>query len=393
MNLGSLGTSNPLGQFLQPEPGPGSGSGSLQDRMNGLAPGDAPGSPVRAGMPGSGQDWQGHQVGDIGTMPSYGQIQGLYEDPNQAANSAAIQQGYGQGLQGYGPGGSSLAGVTHLGATANANAANINTGMSNNLLGQQQADINRLRDIANGVGPSLAQEQAKQQSDANIAAQMGMMGSQRGASNSSLGLRQAQNAAAQANQQGVQAGVLGRMQEEMAAQQQLTGALSGTQSQVMQGAQAQAALNQQANLQNAGAANASTLQQGAMDQQTALANLQAQLQAGQININQYNAMLQAQLAQSNNQWTANQNFGGLVTGENTQIQGINAGVGINQSNNSMGLTGAGIAGAAGLGAGALSAASDEALKFNVRDAARSIKAFLSQLGDSPGRGFRLMEVG
>ena len=340
---------------------------------------------------GVGQGGNTEGLGDKGGPITYGQLQGMYTDPNAAANNAAIQQGYGQTLQGYGPGGSSLAGLTQLGAVANANGAGIQTGQSNALLGGQLQNINQLNAQAQGQGPSVAQVQAQQQGQANVAAQMAMMGSQRGASNSALGQRAAAEQGAQANQQAVQAGVLGRTQEELAAQQQLTGALSGTQGQVMQGAQAQAGLNQQAGLQNAQAANTSTLQQGSMNQQAALANLQAQLQAGQINLNQYNAMLQAQLNQSNNQFAASQNLGSTLTNENTQLQGIQAGVGINSSNNALGLTGAGIAGAAGLGAGALTAASDRMLKSDIRSAKRSIKEFLSQLPKSPTAGFALWE--
>lgn len=331
---------------------------------------------------------------DAGFELPYQQVKDLYTDQNAAANNAAIQAGYGQTLSGYGHGGSSLAGITHLGATTQMNAAGIDQANSNNLLHGQLQDINALNMQAQGQGPSVAAEQAKQQSEANIAAQMGVIGSQRGGGNSALGLRQAQDQAAQSQQQAVQAGVMGRTQEEMAARQQLTGALQGTQAQAMQGAQAQAGMQQQANQQNAGAMNQANLQQGQMNQDVQLGNLQAQLQAGQIDINQYNNMLQAQLAQSNNQLTANMNFGGTLVNENTQLQGLQAGQAINSANNSMGLVGAGIGGLSTVGAGVLSApkGSDRRLKTNVRPGDRSVKAFLASIAEAPSSGFARLEA-
>ena len=339
---------------------------------------------------------------------TYGQLQQQFTDQNAAANQAAINQGYGMQLN-YTPAQSAVAGLTQLGAMQNMNAAQIQTGQSNALMAGQAQNINALNAMAQGQGPSLAQEQAKHQGEANIAAQMGIMGSQRGASNAALGLRSAADQAAQANQQAVQAGVLGRTQEELGARQQLAGALQGATGQAQQGAQAQAQLQQQAAASNQMAQNQGALQQGAMNQQTAMqnaqaqqqtnmANLQAMLQAGQINMQQYDAMLQAQLNQSNNQLTASMGLGGLLVGENSQLQGIGAGVGINAANNSMGLLGAGIAGgatlgAAGLQAAGLQAASDRALKRRIHGASRSVKDFLNQLGDAPASSFRLMEVG
>ena len=311
-------------------------------------------------------------------------------DPNAAANQAAIQGGMNQQLQGYGPGGSSLAGVTHLGNVANAGTAQIATGQSNNILGGQLQNINQLNAQAQGQGPSLAQQQAQQQSQANIAANMATIGSQRGSANSALGLRQAGEAAAQANQQSVQAGVMGRTAEEMNAQQQLAGALGQTQGQVQQGAQAQAQLGQQASLQNAQAANAMTSQQGQMNQATTMANLQASLQAGQINMDQYNAMLTAQLQQSNNAFTAQQNYAQLATNSDltNQAEQMHLGQSISSQNQQMGS--AIIGGGAAL-AGAGLAASDARLKTGIKSASRSMKDFLSQISaGTPTSGFALM---
>lgn len=331
-------------------------------------------------------------IGQVNNAPiNQAQQAQAYVDPMAAANYASIAGMQGTMLQGYGPGGSSLAGITQLGGVTNANQANIATNQSNALLGGQVSNINALNAEAQGQGPNPAAIAAQQQTQANIAANMAEIGSQRGSSNSALGLRQAQEQNATAQQQGVQSAVQGQAAQELAAQQQLTGALSGTQGQVQQGAQAQAALTQQTALANQGAANASTLQQGTMSQQTALANLSAQLQAGQINMNEYNAMVQAQMTQSANDFSAQQNYAGLVTGENTTLQGVQRGVDENVNNNNLGMVSAGVAGAAGVGAGALTAMSDRRVKTEIRPATRDIKSFLSQIAASmPRSGFALL---
>ena len=331
-------------------------------------------------------------IGQEGSPPITNANQAaLYTDPMAQANYNAIAGMGSTMLQGYGAGGSSLAGITQLGNVTNANQANIATGQSNALLGGQVANINALNAEAQGQGPNPAAIAAQQQTQANIAANMAQVGSQRGSSNSALGLRQAAQQNATAQQQGVQAAVQGQAAQELSAQQQLTGALSGTQGQVQQGAQAQAALTQQTALANAGAANASTLQQGTMNQQTSLANLSAQLQAGQINMNEYNAMVQAQMTQSNNDFAAQQNYGQLVTNENTQLQGVYGENAANISANNLGMTSAGIAGGAGVAAGALTAMSDRRVKKDVRSASRSIGDFLSQIAAGlPRTGFSLL---
>lgn len=299
---------------------------------------------------------------------------------------------------------SPLAGLTTLGAVANANAPGIDTSTSTALQAGQIGQINALNQQAAGNGPSVAALQAQAQGEQNVSNAMAMMGSQRGSANSALGLRSADNSIASADQNAMYAGVLGRTQEELNAQQQLTGALGTAQGQTMQGAQAQAGLQSTANLQNAGALNQAMLTQGTMGQQTSLANAAQAEQTGlsnltqqgttqALNANEYNAMLQAQMTQSNNQLTAQQNYANLVTDENTQLQGIAAKVGISNAANMMGLAGAGIAGGAGIAAGALTA-SDRRLKTNIKSADRSMKAFLSAMGVSINNkrsGFALLE--
>ncbi len=334
---------------------------------------------------------QSSGIGDrFGPMTNQ-QYWNTFQDPNQGANSNAIEGMRNTYLNGYQPGGASLAGLTTLGQTANAQAANIDTGQSQNLMGGQVQNINALNAQAQGQGPSVAAETARQQGEQNTKAQMAVLGSQRGASNSALGMRAAQDSAATQRQGAAQNAVMGRAQEAMGARQQLTGALGGATQQAQQGAQAQAQLSQQAGMQNAQAANQSTLQQGQMDVQTKLANLQAQLQAGQINANEYNSYVQAMLSQNNNDWGAQMNAANQFMQENTQLQGIYAGQSIASSNNALGLTSAGISGGAGAVGTAITAASDRGLKTGIHSATRSIKDFLSQLGSSAPAGFALME--
>lgn len=179
-------------------------------------------------------------------------------------------------------------GVTNAGGVGLGNAAQqgvvnagnttINTGQSNALLGGQVANINQLGQEAAGNGPSPAALQAQQTTQQNIANQMAAMSSQRGASNSALGLRSAMNATAAANQTGVQAAVQAKAAEQLAAQNQLTSALSGTQGQVMQGAQAQGTLDQNIALANAASGNAAAA--GNTSAQNAILNAQGQLSQG-----------------------------------------------------------------------------------------------------------------
>lgn len=293
---------------------------------------------------------------------------------------------------------SPLAGLTTLGNVSNAGNTNINTGTSGALTGGQIQQINNLNAQAHGQGPSLAEQQAKQVAQTNIANQAALIASQRGSSNSALGLRSAGEQGAAANQQAVQAAVQGRTAEELNAQQQLTGALGTAQGQTMQGAQAQAALDQQTNAANIAARNAAMQQQGAMTQQTNLANAAQGEQTGlanlsskgatnTLNANQADAALQAQINQANNQQTANENYAGLVTNEDTQLYGINAGVGISNTSNALGLIGAGIAGGAAIGAAGIT--SDENLKTNIKSGTKSIKDFLSKVSVSNSSSYNL----
>ena len=329
-----------------------------------------PSSPLTGGQEGTFAGAGNTDIGNRtpGATLSNNQLQQLYVSPNSAAinNNIAAGQGLGSPLQG-------LSGLTA--APATMGAAGINTATSNPIMQAQLQQINQLNAQAQGQGPSPATVAAQQAAQQNVQNEMAMIASQRGGgANTALGLRNAQNAMAQANQQGVQAATLGKTQEELQAQQQLTGALGGAQGQAQQGAQAQASIQAQTNATNVQQQN-----------QVAMQQLQAQLQAGQINIQQYNAMLQAQMTQANNQLAANMNYGGQMVGENTQLQGIAAGLTIANNQQNTQLLGAGIGAGGAVLAGGLQAASDINLKTNIKDGNRSVKDFLSKIGKAPSK--------
>ncbi len=377
------------------------------------------------------------------TAPVDGQFQ--YADPN-AYKGAHTGQVYDDINYGFDRAGQSapMAGLTQLGHAAQyggaqvgampmlqgasiapqmmTGAAGLNTAQDNQYAAAQNAGINALAAQAQGMGPSVAETQARQQAQQNIAAQMGALGSQRGAGNAALGQRAAAMQGAQANQAAAQAGALGRSQEALSAQQQLTGALGGARGQSQSTATTQANLNQQANLANQGAFNQAGLQQaslnqqaglanqslagqtaqanagymqqaglanqgalnqyglqqGAMNQQTALANQQAIMQQTGMNNQQYAAYLQALQTQNQQDVQNQQAYQNAIQSSELGIYGANAGVNINQANNTMGAVGAGIS-AAGALAG-LAAASDRRLKTEIHSAETALGAFLATFG-------------
>lgn len=273
---------------------------------------------------------------------------------------------------------------SQIGTAPLAALTNLGSAQSAPILNAQLQQINALNRQAQGVGPSVAEQQAKIQADNAINNQMAVAASQRGSSNPTLALRAAQIQAQQTRQQAIQAGILGKTQEQLSAQQQLTGALGNTQGQQLQQAQAQAGLYQGVNLANQGVQNQTDLANLQAAQQTSLANLQAQQSTMGMNTNEYNAMIQAQMALGNTNLTAAENYANLVEQQNLAIRGIQAGLQMNMANNQMGLTGAEIAGGAAIG-GQLIAASDARLKTKIQSGARDMKNFLSQLS-SPSKG-------
>lgn len=127
-----------------------------------------------------------------------------------------------------------------------------------NLVGQLEAQ-------AAGQGPSLAQSQLQSATDRNIQQQAALAASARGRT-AGQGMRAAQMGAATANQQAARQSAETRMQEQMAARQQLAGVSSDARGQDIGLATNQAGLSQQANLANQQAALQAQAQKDAMSQ-------------------------------------------------------------------------------------------------------------------------------
>lgn len=351
----------------------------------------------------SGQPSQtASMIGTTNDQLTQGQQAAAFIDPNTAALEQQIQ-GIPTNNQAPQITASPLAGLTTLGQNANAGQVAINTAPSNAVAAGQMSNINMLNAQAQGQGPNPAAMQAAASGEQNVANEMAMVGSQRGSSNSSLGLRSAGEAVANANQQTAYNAALATQQQEVAAQGELQQALGTTEGQAQQGAQAQAGLQQSTTQTNAAANNQAMLQQGAMGQQTQLANqsteeqsatadLAAQQGTQNLNANQYDAAVQAGMNLSNNDMTAAENYANLVTSEATALHGQNANLAVSQNANMLGLQSAGIAGTAALGAATATAVSDKDRKENIRSAERSVSDFLSQIADT-GReeGFALWQ--
>jgi len=259
-------------------------------------------------------------------------------------------------------------GGAQIGPTATYGGAQLNGGQYNQVYGQEQGLASQLGAQAQGLGPSVAQVTAQQQAGQNLQNQMAMLGSQRGSSNPALAQQAALNAGSSANQQAAQQAVLGRTQEELGAQQNLSALQGQMGSQATNFANANAGLAQQAGLANQGALNANNLaqagmyqqaglsnqqdinqfglQQGQMNQATTAANLQQQLAQGQLNAQQYNEYMNnlqgMNLAQYQGQMAGQQ----LATNQNLGINQINSGAYNNAASNRSSTTG-GMLGALG----------------------------------------------
>lgn len=186
------------------------------------------------------------------------------------------------------------AGVTNATwANANANQAGIaqagsasaapvymNQDQANSARSAQGQLIGNLQQTAQGLGPSIAQEQLRQSTNANINQQMAAARSMHG--NARLAaLRNASMIGAASQQQANSQAAALRAQEIAAAQGQLGNALSTQRGQDVTQAAQQAALEQQRALANAG-----------FQQQSGLANAQLEQGANQFNTAALNAMSQ-----------------------------------------------------------------------------------------------------
>jgi hypothetical protein len=278
---------------------------------------------------------------------------------------------------------------TQQGQAVNATAANINNTNQTQDRGQQQNLNAQLALQAQGGGPSVATDTLKQGEQANIANQMAMLASQRGqGGNAALGLRGAQDAAASGSQQVAGAAATARDQEQLNAQGQLAGNLSGMSAQDQTNAAAQAGLQQQVALQNAslgtgvnttnaGAANAVNAQNASLAQQTALANqaatLQQQAETDQASLGLDNSQLNA--AQGDTQAAeAAAQLGQAYSSQNQQGQEA-------ASSARSGMAG-GLLGGAASAIGSVASSSDEEEKTDIAPAGGSM--INNYLNSTPG---------
>ena len=158
--------------------------------------------------------------------------------------------------------------------------------------GGQTRLMGQLEEQAAGRGPSLAAGQLREATDRNLAQQAGAAAA--GGGSAGLARRQLATGAAQANQQAGRDAAQMRIQEQMAARQQLQGVAQTGREQDINVANAQAQLQQQTSLANQAAINSRAGQQAGLTQQAGLAGAES------LNARQYQqASLNAQLALAN----------------------------------------------------------------------------------------------
>lgn len=255
--------------------------------------------------------------------------------------------------------GSAISGTNTNYTSPLAGLTTINTGNTGQVYGQQQAQIGQLQALASGSGPSLAALQAQQSGQQNLANEAALIASQRGgAGNTALGLRSAADQAAATAQQTQQAAVQGRTAEQLGAEGVLSNALSTAGSQQAQQAQAQAQLQQN----------------------TALANLTAQLQTGKLNAQQYNAMVQELLGASAQQQQGQEAYGQLVNNSNITLQQMNNAANQVPVQQALGFGSAALNAAGSVGAKV--ATSDKTLKTNIKSGNKNITDFLNTISKS-----------
>jgi hypothetical protein len=363
---------------------PGENGGGGDNPYGGRAPGGGGG---RAGGQQTLQSGAFYEP-DAGSSsaPTY-QAAGVADDPNAKNIYGVINSELNQRANQSAPqlGSASMYGGAQISPTMMTSGAQLDTGSDLQYQGAQNAQINQLAAIASGQGPSVAATTAAQQRDANVAASMAMLGSQRGSSSTASGLLASQNAAAGADNAAAQQAALGRAQEAMAAQQQLTGALGGARGQTQATSQYQAGLQQQADLANQSAYNQQAQAQANLYQQAGLANAgaqnqfdlanqQAQLSQTGMNNQAYNAGLASYMGQNQQDITNAMTEQQQIANEELQRYGIDNNVAIQQQQM------AAQAGASGVAAlGALAMMSDERAKEEIRPGAGEVRSFLDGL--------------
>jgi hypothetical protein len=302
-------------------------------------------------------------------------------------------------VPGQGPAPATIAKTT--GPTAAYNGFNTDKAYTPDATAAQNALMAQLAGQANGTAPSLAQNQLQQGQQANIAATMAALASQRGQANP-LAQRQAMQQMGDINAQTNQQAATARLQEQAQAQG-LLGQVSGQA--VGQGLTARG--------QDIGIAG----QNAGFQQEAGLAgyqgNLQTNLAQGQIGATQagqlfgaqqtagaLNAQLTSQQQAQYNTLMAQYAQMGLSTDQANQqatieVQKIKSAQDLEHAKASSNMLGGLVGGAAGILGGM--AASDRALKTDIKPGDAKLEAFLSAVGahdykykdDKFGKGRRI----
>jgi hypothetical protein len=237
-------------------------------------------------------------MGDIGAIatilkgsPSLADLQSKGYSQYQAPTAPSLNMGA------YGPN-----------QAAQSQAAQINMGQANQFLGGQQGLVNQLQAQANGSGPSLAQAQLRQGTEANLSGQLAAAASQRGNQNAGGSQYALGNQAASANQQAAGQSATLRSQEQLGAESGLGQALGAYGGQQIGLAENQAGMQQQTNMANQNATN-TMAEFNTNSAQAGNAAQQAQYQFGtniaaQQQTNQNAAVTGQQLSAQNAQQTA-----------------------------------------------------------------------------------------
>lgn len=201
-----------------------------------------------------------------------------------------------------------IAAAAQIAPTTLANAATLDPAQQAQMRAAQQGLISGLQGAINGTDPSIAAIMLRQATDRNVANQYALAQAANGM-NTGLAQRTAMINAADMNQTAIAQQAMLRAQEIQAARGQLGSVLDSARGADIALATNQAGLQQQTNLANAGALNATAAQQAQLQQAAALQNAQLAQQAGTTN-----ATLAQQVALAN---SASQND---VNEQNAQLQ-------------------------------------------------------------------------
>ena len=281
--------------------------------------------------------------------------------------SEARQAAFAQQLAAANQRQASMVNPASVGTAAQATAATINQTPQAEFRTGQAGLAAALQAQAMGQGPSLAQSQLRQATDRNIAQSMAMAASQRGAT-AGQGLRQIAQQASAANQQAAQQSADLRMQEQMAARQQLGGVLASGREQDIGLATSQAGLQQQAGLANQSATNQFALAQADLTQGARLANQKAALEQTALNDAQSRFFNQGMADMEQRDRESLMALEKLKVDQNLGIQGIN-----NQAYTATSQARGNLVGGLGQAAAMLS---DETKKEDIEDGSTRTDKFL-----------------